>query len=180
MKKRKALAGVVALTLLIGGISVFANQPSEEKKASPRQRIELTEEQKAQMKAKMQEKAKDSLAEQLEEGTITKEQYDEKLSQIESGEFEFARHKKGRGKGFGHCKELTEEQKATMQEKAKEALAKQLEEGKITKEQYDEKLSQIESGEFEFPPHKKGRGSGFGRTNRHIEVSQTQEVLQAE
>ncbi|MBQ8808079.1 MAG: hypothetical protein IJZ81_02085 [Clostridia bacterium] len=112
MKKRKALASVVALTLLIGGISVFANQPSEEKKASPRQRIELTEEQKAQMKAKMQEKAKDALAKQLEDGKITKEQYDEKLSRIESGEFEFAPHKKGRGRGFGRMNRHIEESQA--------------------------------------------------------------------
>lgn len=177
MKKVKALAGIVAAVLLVSGISVFAAQQEEEKKPSPRQKIELTEEQKAEMKANMQEKAKEMLAKKLAEGKITEEQYNEQLKKIESGEFEFG---KGMKRGArqpmkngetentqakkAERKELTEEEKAARKAKMQEMLAKKLEEGKITQEQYDEQLAKIESGDFRFG---NGRGNGFGKGRGH-------------
>jgi uncharacterized membrane protein len=78
----------------------------------------------------------------LAEGKITQEQYDEKLAAIESGEW-----RGGFGKfPEGERPELTEEQKAEAKAKEQERLDKMLAEGKITQEQYDEKLSAIESG----------------------------------
>ena len=52
----------------------------------------------------------------------------------------------------GERPELTEEEKAakleTMKENCKKMLDKQLADGKITQEQYDERLAKIEAGEF--------------------------------
>lgn len=52
-------------------------------------------------------------------------------------------------------KELTDEQKAEMLEKAKTRLASQLEEGKITQEKYDEAMASIEAGKM--PKMERGR-----------------------
>ena len=172
MKKDKIIATFVISAMIVSGMSVFANRVSEENVNVPKAKFELTEEHKAERKAKMQEKAKAELAKQLEEGKITQAQYDERLAEIENGNFRFGRgYGFGKGRGFGHKgnfqkKELTEEQKTQMKEKAKAELAKQLEEGKITQAQYDEKLSEIENGNFRFGRgygFGKGRGRGFGR-----------------
>ena len=151
------------------GHNGFGKNRSFEKK-------EMTEEEKAQMKEKAIANAKERLAKQLEEGKITQEKYDEQLKKIESGEFAPGF---GRGGNFNkgeapdknrsfEKKEMTEEEKAQMKEKAianaKERLAKQLEEGKITQAEYDEQLKKIESGEFA-PGF--GRGNAFGR-NRNF------------
>ena len=53
---------------------------------------------------------------------------------------------------------LTEEQKAEMQTKAIEDLNKQLEEGKITQEEYNDLLTKIENGDF--VPCFKGKNRG--------------------
>ncbi len=122
---------------------------------------ELTEEQKAEM----QEKALERLNKQLENGEITQEEYDTMLTAIENGEFRFGGKRPGRkpmgkpGSDVSFKKdseayekppvpELTEEQKAEMKEKAIEKLNKELENGKITQEEYENVLEAIENGEF--------------------------------
>ena len=112
-------------------------------------KIEMTEEQKTEMKAKV----KENLKARLDEGKITQEEYDAQLAKIENGEFT-----PGFGKGPQKFErpEMTEEQKAEFKTKAKENLKARLDEGKITQEQYDDQLAKIESGEF---------GPGFGRGN---------------
>ena len=92
---------------------------------------------------------KAKLAEKLESGEITQEEYDERIAAIESGDF------KPMGRGFGKMKgqpsekpELTDEQKTQMLEDMKAKLAEKLEAGEITQEQYDERIAAIESGDF--------------------------------
>ncbi len=60
------------------------------------------------------------------------------------------------GKDKAEKPELTEEEKAARAEKAKARLAEKLAEGKITQEEYDEKLAKIEAGDFK-PDFKGGR-----------------------
>ena len=170
----KAFAVVTAVALSLGSISAFAADTDETVKRGNRpafsmnleakagefkpmgkgfgkmngqipEKTELTEEEKAQMLEDMKAK----LAEKLEEGKITQEQYDEKIAAIESGDF------KPMGRGFDKMNgqpsekpELTEEEKVQMLEDMKAKLAEKLEEGKITQEQYDERIAAIESGDF--------------------------------
>ena len=48
--------------------------------------------------------------------------------------------------------ELSEEDKAAMLNMCKERLAKQLEDGKITEDEYNDAIAKMESGEFPHPP----------------------------
>lgn len=61
--------------------------------------------------------------------------------------------------GFGNMErpELTEDQKAEMEENMKERLAEQLEDGNITQEEYDQAISDIAEGKR---PMFSGRGRG--------------------
>ena len=112
---------------------------------------------------------------------FTQEEYDETIAKIESGEFkpEFKApefkgpkfnpdekdgEKKFRG-NFGEKPEMTEEQKTEMIEKKKEFLNKMLEEGKITEEEYNKQLENIENGDFHMMGgrHRKGMHMGKGR-----------------
>ncbi|MGO1580165.1 MAG: hypothetical protein ACTHWZ_01980 [Peptoniphilaceae bacterium] len=115
------------------------------------ERPELTEDQKAEMEENMKER----LAEQLEDGNITQEEYDQAISDIAEGKRPMFL---GRG-GFGNMErpELTEEQKAEMEENMKERLAEQLEDGNITQEEYDQAISDIAEGKR---PMFSGRGRG--------------------
>ncbi|MBQ8391101.1 MAG: hypothetical protein IJX50_00975 [Clostridia bacterium] len=169
MKKNKIIATVVAAILVIGGISVFAEQSAESKKTTPKTKIEFMQEQ----KEAFVDKCKENLATKLAEGKITQAEYDEQLQRIESGELPAL---KGRGFGKGkhfQKKEMTEEEKAQMkakmQEKAKERLEKQLSEGKITQEKYDEQLSKIESGELSV-----SKGRSFGK-RKHFQKKEVTE-----
>jgi len=66
--------------------------------------------------------------------------------------FEFRKNDKKTAK-----KEMTEEEKATMLEKIKSKLETELKDGKITQEEYDKKVSEINSGNFkQMPKVKKG------------------------
>ena len=189
MKKRNTIIAVAMALLLAGGTTAGAmgfggmmngmgfmnhNQVHTET-----EKVDMTEEQKAEML----EKAKEQLASLLEEGKITQEQYDEQLAKLESGEMPvplFGNMGNGKGFGFGNfgknfgskefeapeIPEMTEEQKAEMLEKAKEQLASLLEEGKITQEQYDEQLAKLESDEMPVPLFgNMGNGKGFGFGN---------------
>ena len=123
----------------------------------PDKKFEMTEEKKTEMTAKF----KEDLAQKLEKGEITREEYEERINAIENGEF------KGFGRGpamgmppKGERPEITEEQKAEMTAKFKEHIAAKLEKGEITQEKYDEMITAVENGEF------KGFGRGFGMGNR--------------
>ena len=160
MKKVNAIiAASVAAALLIGSLTVIATETKKTEATSSRRQVTMTEEEKAERKAKMQEKAKEMLAEQLKNGKITQEQYDQQIAKIENGEFEFGKRMNA------NRKQLTDDEKAQMkakmQEQAKERLAEQLKNGKITQEQYDQQIAKIKNGEFEF-----GRGFGKGRGRR--------------
>ena len=107
----------------------------------------LTEEQQAEKLAA----AKEHLAQQLTDGTITQEQYDQCIAAIENGELP----KLGMKGNKADLANLTDEQKAEMQTKMKERLAQQLADGSITQEQYDQCITSIDNGEL---PMKHGRG----------------------
>ncbi len=112
-------------------------------KASSLTKIELTEEQKAEIA----ENAKAALDEKLASGELTQEQYDEIIAKVESGDL---RGFGGKRHGFaGEEKpELTEEQKAEMVENAKAKLDEKLASGELTQEQYDEIIAKVESGDL--------------------------------
>ncbi len=161
---KKIFAVVLSGALAVGSLSAFA----EEAKQKPS--FEITEEQKAEML----EKCKTHLKEMLDSGKITQEEYDASIQKIENGEFAPVGFGKGpsmgmgRGKGpmmgakpgngFGRMngkgnfkadapkQELTEEQKAEMKEKSKTRLKEMLDAGKITQEEYDAELENIENG----------------------------------
>ena len=116
----------------------------------------LTDEQKSEMEAKrieMQEDMKARLAQDLADGKITQEQYDERIAAIENGEMPGMRG--GRSGFCGEMPELTDEQKAEMEakkagmlEEMKTRLAQELADGKITQEQYDERIAAVENGKM--------------------------------
>lgn len=116
-----------------------------EKPAMP----EFTEEEKA---ARL-EVLKAELADELESGKISQEDYDEALSSIEAGEFMppkgDGRDKKGEKPELGEKPErpeLSDEEKAAMLEKHEKMLSEMLDAGKISQEEYDKAVSDIESG----------------------------------
>ncbi|NCC87007.1 MAG: hypothetical protein EOM05_03940 [Clostridia bacterium] len=100
-------------------------------------RPELTDEQKAEKADKM----KETLAQKLEDGSITQEQYDKAIANIADG-----KKPEILGKGDKERPELTDEQKAEMIDKMKETLAQKLEDGSITQEQYDKAIANIADG----------------------------------
>ena len=59
--------------------------------------------------------------------------------------------------------EMTEEQIAERVEHIRERLAQRLADGRITREEYDEKIAALESGEY---PLDRSRGGGRGNRNR--------------
>jgi uncharacterized membrane protein len=140
MKMTKILA-IIGIVVLLGitAIEAFAadNAKNDISKGCPL----MTEEQKAEMQSKMEER----LAQALADGKITQEQYDSILDGSCEGRMMHRfgsfcggmMHKFG-GRGFKSEKpDLTDEQKAEMQSKMEERLAQALADGKITQEQYD-------------------------------------------
>ena len=109
------------------------------------EKVEMTDEE----KSAIIEELKTDLATKLEAGEITQEEYDEAIAKIEAGDF-MRGNKNGRGmKGEKPEKvEMTDEEKVAIIEELKTDLAAKLEAGEITQEEYDEKLSKIESGDF--------------------------------
>lgn len=161
----------------------FKGWGKDHNKCEQPQRQELTEEEKAAKAEEMKANCKKALDEQLAAGKITQEQYDEAVEKLEAGEFGFQgkqfhgnrdkMHGKGAFNGFrgknGKQAELTEEEKTarleTMKENWKKMLDKQLAEGKITQEQYDEAIAKLGSGEFKFPGNGfRGQRNGFGKS----------------
>ena len=99
MKKLKLIiTTVVAVALLAGSAGVIANDARVPFGRMHRNKGEFTEEQRIEMKEKMQEKHKEKLASKLENGEITEEQYNEILENIESGKMCIGRRF---GKPFG-------------------------------------------------------------------------------
>lgn len=120
------------------------------------------------------EDIKTDLEEKLNKGEITEEEYNKIIGEIESGEFrpgfkpEFENNDEFK-KPREEKKELTEEQKAQMLEKKKEFLEKIFQEGKITEEEYNKQIENIENGNFEMrmgPPRGRGMHWGKGRGHR--------------
>ena len=141
------------------------------------EKVEMNEEEKA---AKIEE-LKADLAEKLEAGEITQEEYDEVIAEIEAGDF-IRGGKDGRGmKGEKPEKvEMTEEEKTAKIEELKTDLAAKLEAGEITQEEYDEKLAKIESGDFRLDS-KGGRGiKDTKRTKKaNDEINSVETVIEA-
>ena len=134
-----ALSPIVSasLTTTVEGMKTHFSQPKE-----------ITEEQKAVMVAKHQE----MLTQQLKEGRITQEQFDEMSTNLENGGF-FTLTMRGDFQWEKTLEkferiELTEEQKADMLVRHQEMLTQQFEEGRITQEQFDEMSANFENGEF--------------------------------
>lgn len=102
-----------------------------------REKRELTEEEKAELKTKRDAYLKEA----LDDGKITEEEYNSlKNAPIEAGRGRIGREKR----------ELTEEEKAELKTKREEALKKALEEGRITQDEYDKKINQSFSGKMKF------------------------------
>lgn len=109
-------------------------------------------------KTAMLEQMKSHMAEELEEGDITQEQYDAALERIEAGEMP------GMGSGMGMWNDgerpaLSEEDLAERLELMKTHLSEKLADGDITQEQYDDMIARIEAGEM---PGRGGRGGRGG------------------
>ena len=103
------------------------------------QKIEITEDQKAEMKATFEAKLKEDVA----NGKLTQEQADEMLAKFGEGNMPMkGKAPMNRGRGpQGQKPEFTEEQKAEMKAKFEEKLKAEVESGKITQEQADEMLA---------------------------------------
>ena len=100
MKRKITLIVTAAILVLAMGVTTALA-------ASASDRTPLTEEQKAELTLRMEQRLEQDLA----DGKITQEQYDTMLEASANGErFSFGRARRG---GFG---EMTEEQKATMEE----------------------------------------------------------------
>lgn len=103
---------------------------------------EFTEEEKAERLEQMKSK----LAQQLADGMITQEQYDEMITAFENWDFSMM---KGLKNHFEWDRvELTEEQKAEMLENMKTRLAERLANNEISQAQYDEMIANMESWNF--------------------------------
>ena len=133
---------------------------------------EITEEQKAEMIARHQE----MLGKQLEEGKITQEQFNEMTTNLENGEFFTVTVRRDfRWEKTLERVELTDEQKAEMLTRHQAMLEKQLEEGYITQEQFDEIVTNLENGTFPIMGmHFQGKGQ-FER----VELTEEQKVEMA-
>lgn len=119
------------------------------------EKLELTDEQKVEKFENIKEK----LAEQLKDGKITQEQYDQAISDIAEGKKPMSLGKGKQGFANKERPELTVEQKTEIADKMKEKLAQQLEDGNVTQEQYNQAIKNIEEGKI---PNilKKHRGRG--------------------
>lgn len=172
----KIVVTATALALSLSCISAYAapstsnmgriaNKNSSVKtEVKMHQKFELTDETKA---AKIEE-IKADLAAKLEAGEITQEEYDEKLAEIETGNFKYGRKNgKGQKKETPEKVEVTDEEKAAKIEERKADLAAKLEAGEITQEEYDEKLAKIESGDFK-PEFKGKKDANEGKANKDM------------
>lgn len=108
-------------------------------------KAEISEEDKSAMLSACKER----LENQLKEGKITDTEYNEAIAKIEAGEFP--------APGMGRVRmkdkrpELSDEQKTDMLNKRKGLLNKLLENGKISRDEYDEAIAKIEACKFPSP-----------------------------
>ncbi len=157
MKKvLKITALVLVVSLLTAGITVFAGG-FRKAEIYPEG---LTDEQKALVVSKFSA----CLDELVAEGEITAEQKNAIAEAIEKGGKSNKGRKNDKVDDERKMPEMTEEKKAEMLEKQKERLAKQLEKGEITQEQYDEYMEKTENGEFE--PRGMGKGNPGGNIGK--------------
>ena len=114
----------------------------------------MTEEEKAVRLEEMKAK----LAERLQAGEISQEEYDKILEAIETtGKIP----KRGMGKGPENPEKMTEEEKASRLEEMKAKLAERLQAGEISQEEYDKMLEGIENGRT--PKRVIGKGPMHGK-----------------
>ena len=147
--KKWIVCGIVAAAMVVAGFASFALAEENTQKPEQKPPFAISEEQKEILKKKI----KVDLDEMLEAGDITQEQYDFLSKTIEN----CGMQPKGKMHKNADMPQMTEEKKAEMLAKIKEDLDSKLSEGKITQEEYDEKIAAIENGEF------KNFGRGFGR-----------------
>lgn len=119
------------------------------------------------------EHMKEGLAQALNDGKLTQEQYDEMITNLESGEFPLMK-RRGEWPKL-QITELSEEQKSEMREHMKEKLATELTNNQITQEQYDEMITNLENDEF---PLMKGRNRGFGFHMMELSEEQKLEMIE--
>ena len=152
-KFKKGMLFVTAVcmlgTILTG--SALADEAVKRERAKTKiqlQKIELTEEQKTEMKAKFEAKLKEEVA----NGKITQEKADEMLANFGKGKMPMmSRQAPKMGKMSpkgGQMSELTEEQKAEMKAKFEEKLKQEVANGKITQEKADEMLANLGEGKM--------------------------------
>jgi len=150
--------GGLSTALLVTNVASASDRGHDRSRDRGSIRMELTEEQIAERAEQMRER----LEQRLADGRITQEQYDERIAAIENGEF---RGSGRRSRGSGEEREraeLTEEQKAERLAQAREKLDQRLADGSITQEEYDEKITVLESGEYPFSGRSKRGGGNKG------------------
>jgi beta-N-acetylglucosaminidase len=152
-KKFKNVTGICCAMAIVMSTSGFVLADTTQKGAKATnsivqsnqkaKKMQLTDEQKADLLAKYKEK----LATQVTNGKITQAEADKLYAAAEAGDF-----MSGFGRGPKDEKkekpELTEEQKANLLAKYKERLATQVTEGKITQAEADKLYAAAEAGEF--------------------------------
>lgn len=153
--KKIIISFVLVMSIL--AISVYAQSTINQTKPSRSEPIKISE----QQHKILSEKIKTDLDEMLQEGSISKEQHEYLTSQVERGILRgFGKNHPMENRGKNKVSQMTDEQKAQITEKIKTELLAKLEEGKITKEEYEEKIASVEKGDFKgFVKGRKGRPS---------------------
>jgi hypothetical protein len=150
-KKFKNVAGICCAMAIVMSTSGFVLAGTTQKGAKAThsvvqtnqkaKKMQLTDEQKADLLAKYKEK----LATEVTNGKITQAEADTLYAAAQSGDFSKLHGQKGEQ---AKRPELTDAQKADMLAKYKEKLATQVTEGKITQAQADELYAAAQSGDF--------------------------------
>lgn len=166
---KKILVGTLILSMVLGTSLAFADSPPEIYQSLTGKTVEELHEMREEGKTLWEaaeeegvledliegiyEDAEEKLSAAVEEGKITQEEADEKLAnlkeRLENGDFP-------RG-GHGPKKELTDEEKEDILDKAQERLSSAVEEGKMTQEEADERLEELEE-KLENGDFKRGHG----------------------
>ena len=164
------LIAVLTAALIVTNIGTVSARGRDKDRDRGSVRMELTEEERAERAAARREHLEQRLEQRLADGSITQEEYDEYMAAIESGEYP------ARGGGKGKSKDrdsertpLTEEQIAERIDKMRDKLAQDLADGKITQEQYDEKIEALDNGEF--PSRDRTKGNKTGKSSKDDSAS---------
>lgn len=143
--KKIIISFVLVMSIL--AISVYAQSTIKQRKPFESKSVTISEQQQKILSAKI----KTDLDEMLQDGSISKEQYEYLASRVEKGILRgFEKKHPMNNRGKNKAPEMTEEQKAQMIERIKAKLRAEFEDGKITKEEYEEKISELEKSDFKF------------------------------